>query len=111
MKLALPLLLLSTIVILAFGKRDDDDRSGADLNDWVKTEDIDDDVVDEFNEDIDDCVRETHTHNMFYHCINDHLHYYNSNELSSEQKSDIRRGADRSNVHGHGGGSRKLRGI
>jgi hypothetical protein len=108
MKLALPLLLLSTIVALTLGKRDD--TTDIDVRDWIKTGDIDDDLAQELNEDIDDCVRETHTHGMFYHCVDDHTHYHD--ELTSKQKREIRQGADDSHVHQHGGhGSRKLRGI
>jgi hypothetical protein len=142
MKLALPIFVLFAILALTSAKsnddRDDDNlkddrekdkndgRSNrnedkdedVDLNDWIATGGIDDDVVTDFKDDIDDCIHETHTHGMFYHCIDDHLHYYDSDELTSKQKREILRKAQNSHVHesthggpGRHGPSRKLRGL
>jgi hypothetical protein len=106
MKLSLPLLLLSTAVALTFGKQTTKDVH---LSDWITTDGIDSDTVDQFNMDIGDCVDESHSNWMFGHCIEDHLHYYDKNEFSSQQKSDILRKAKNTKVHG--GHGHTLRGI
>jgi hypothetical protein len=101
MKLALPLLLLSTVVALAFGKQDT--TKDIQLSDWIKTDGIDSDTLDQFNMDIGDCIDESHSNWMFGHCIEDHLHYYDQHEFTSQQKSDILSKARKSKVHGgHG---------
>jgi hypothetical protein len=99
MKLAYPLFALLAILAVASAKHTDAADDDVELSDWISTKGIDDDVVDELNDDIRDCVRGTHTHDKFYHCIDDHMDYYDSDELTSKQKSAIRKGALNSRVH------------
>lgn len=112
MKVALPLLLLSTIVALALGKHDT--TTDVDLHDLIKsTSGMSSDLINHLNKEIDDCIHVSHTHAMWYHCMDDHVHYYeDDHELSSKQASEIRKGAQNAKVHQKGGHhGHMLRGI
>lgn len=71
------------------------------LDDWVNTDRMDRSAVSLFNDAIDNCDAETHSHDMFVHCINDHIHYFRR-DFTQNERDDIRRGARNSDVNRRG---------